>query len=248
MRLERRIREGAERNAAVFEPNVEGSLSTVVRQARRRRRVRLTLSSLVTISLVATAIVIRAGDTGRARQFSGPNDGRRSRRRSRRGPPAKVAVTPATFAKTHLARAGRGPRERSGGHVEHRHRRRRPDAAARTRGVRRSTGSWPLDHVPTSSAPPRSGTVCVPVSVPGCTAGRASRATSSWIWFVTTAMPGSGSSRPVRGCSPDLPVNPGRPSTLYPIRERHPALSAERHRGAKDRPERRSACGIASSS
>ena len=61
MRLERRIREGAERNAAVLEPNVEGSLSTVVRQARRRRRLRLTLSSLVTISLVATAIVFGPG-------------------------------------------------------------------------------------------------------------------------------------------------------------------------------------------
>ena len=75
MRLERRIREGAERNAAFLEPNVERSFSTVVRDARRRRRVRLTLSSLVTMSLIATATVLGPGILDGMRNHPHASDG-----------------------------------------------------------------------------------------------------------------------------------------------------------------------------
>ena len=89
MRLERRIREGAERNAAVLEPNVEGSFSTVVREARRRRRVRLTFSSLVTMSLIAAAIVVGPGILDGMRAIR-TQRWRLSRRRSRPRPQVKA--------------------------------------------------------------------------------------------------------------------------------------------------------------
>ncbi len=99
MRLERRIREGAERNAAVLEPNVEGSFSTVVRQARRRRRVRLTLSSLVTISLVATAIVVGPGILDGLRNPRTPAVATQPTQVATQTP-VQVAVTPVAFSKT----------------------------------------------------------------------------------------------------------------------------------------------------
>ena len=40
MHLEQRIREGAERNTAVLQPEVERSLAAVVHEAERRRRIR----------------------------------------------------------------------------------------------------------------------------------------------------------------------------------------------------------------
>jgi len=95
MRLERRIREGAERNAAVLEPNVERSFSTVVLQTRRRRRVRLTLSSLVTISLVATAIVVGPGILDGLRNPRTPAVATQPPQL-----PVQVAVTPVAFSKT----------------------------------------------------------------------------------------------------------------------------------------------------
>ena len=95
MRLERRIREGAERNAAVLEPNVERSFSTVVLQTRRRRRVRLTLSSLVTISLVATAIVVGPGILDGLRNPRTPAIAAQPPQT-----PVQVAVTPVVFSKT----------------------------------------------------------------------------------------------------------------------------------------------------
>lgn len=99
MRLERRIREGAERNAAFLQPNVEGSFSAVVRSARRRRRVRLTLSSFVTMSLIATATAFGPGILDGMRDIrtaamvtQPPQVATRS--------PTEVAVTPVTFVKT----------------------------------------------------------------------------------------------------------------------------------------------------
>ena len=145
MRLERRIREGAERNAAVLEPNVEGSFSTVVREARRRRRVRLTLSSLVTMSLIAAAIVVGPGILdGLA---SNPDPAMATQ-------PTQVATPDPSSGRRHagdvrqdhLARTRRGPRERAGGYVEHRHR--RPTAGcgcSPPRGSPVPRGSWPLD-------------------------------------------------------------------------------------------------------
>ena len=99
MRLERRIREGAERNAAVLEPNVEESLSTVVRQARRRRRVRLTLSSLVTMSLIATAIVFGPGILDGLRTIRNPAIATQPTPLATMTP-GEIAFTPVTFAKT----------------------------------------------------------------------------------------------------------------------------------------------------
>lgn len=95
MRLERRIREGAERNAAVLEPNVERSFSNVVRQARRRRRIRLTLSSLVTISLVATVIVVGPGILDVLRNPRTPAVATQPTQT-----PVQAAVTPVAFSKT----------------------------------------------------------------------------------------------------------------------------------------------------
>jgi len=57
MRVERRIREGTERNAAVLDPDVERSLERVVRRTRRRVLVHRMLTAAVTIPTVMLAVV-----------------------------------------------------------------------------------------------------------------------------------------------------------------------------------------------
>jgi hypothetical protein len=99
MRLERRIREGTQRNAGVVEPDVDGSLSTVVREVRRRRWIHRTSSTVVAIALVAAAIVLGPGVLDAVR---GP------RLSAVASLPTQVATTspagtsgvPATFART----------------------------------------------------------------------------------------------------------------------------------------------------
>jgi len=98
MRLERRIREGAELNASILEPNVDASFLTVVRQARRRRRLRLTLSSFVTVSLIATAIVYGPGILDGLRTIRTPEMATQPTQVAAQTP-GEIAFTPATFAK-----------------------------------------------------------------------------------------------------------------------------------------------------
>lgn len=57
MPVERRIREGAHRNAGVLDPDVDRALETVVRRARRRSAVRRSLTAAVTVPAIVTAIV-----------------------------------------------------------------------------------------------------------------------------------------------------------------------------------------------
>jgi hypothetical protein len=99
MPLERRIREGADRNAAILQPNVEGSFSTVVREARRRRRLRLILSSLVTISFVATAIVFGPGILEGLRTIRTPAIATQPKQIETQTP-GEGSFTPMTFDKT----------------------------------------------------------------------------------------------------------------------------------------------------
>ena len=58
MRLERRIREGAERNTAVLQPDVERSLAAVVHEARRRRRIRRGFFAAIVLPAVVAGVVL----------------------------------------------------------------------------------------------------------------------------------------------------------------------------------------------
>ena len=87
--------EGAERNAAVLELNVERSSPTSSVEARRRRRIRLTLSSLVPISLVATVIVVGPEILDVLRNPRTPAVATQPTQT-----PVQVAVTPVAFSKT----------------------------------------------------------------------------------------------------------------------------------------------------
>jgi len=99
MRLERRIREGAERNAGVLEPDVDGSLSAVVRQVRRRRRIRRTLSTAIAIPVVASAIVLGPGFLDAVRGSRVPAIGSQPTQIATPSP-ASTAGAPVTFGKT----------------------------------------------------------------------------------------------------------------------------------------------------
>jgi hypothetical protein len=57
MPVERRIREGTERNAAVLDPDVERFLGSVVRRSRRRVVVRRALAAAITVPALIVAIV-----------------------------------------------------------------------------------------------------------------------------------------------------------------------------------------------
>jgi len=69
--VERRIREGTQRNAAVLDPDVDRALGVVVRRARRRVLVRRSLTAAVSVPAVVIAIVLgpRLLDVG---ERSGP--------------------------------------------------------------------------------------------------------------------------------------------------------------------------------
>jgi hypothetical protein len=58
MPIERRIREGAERNAGVLDPDVDGFLDSVVRRTRRRQVVRRSLTVVASIAAVVLAVVV----------------------------------------------------------------------------------------------------------------------------------------------------------------------------------------------
>lgn len=57
MPVERRIREGMQRNADVLHPDVDRALASVVRRTRRRSLVRRSLTAAVTVPAVVIAIV-----------------------------------------------------------------------------------------------------------------------------------------------------------------------------------------------
>ena len=99
MPLERRIREGAERNAGVLEPDVDGSFSTVVREVRRRRRIRRTLSTVVAITVVAAVIVVAPGALDAVRGSRVPAVGSEPTQITTPSP-AQIPGTPATFTRT----------------------------------------------------------------------------------------------------------------------------------------------------
>ena len=94
MPIERRIREGAERNAGILDPDVDRFLDAVVHKARRRQVVRRSLTGVAAAAAVALAV------------FVGPSvlDGHpgRERERARRQPHAE-----------------RGPQRAAGGRVPH---------------------------------------------------------------------------------------------------------------------------------
>ena len=99
MRLERRIREGTERNAGVLEPDIERSFSTVVREVRRRRRVRWALSTVVAVTVVAAAIVLAPGVLDILRVPRTPATGTVATQTTSLSP-AGASGPPATFART----------------------------------------------------------------------------------------------------------------------------------------------------
>ena len=98
MRLERRIREGTERNAGVLESDVEGSFSTVVREARRRRRIRWAFSTVVAVTVVSAAIVLAPGVLDALRVPRTPAIGTVPTQTTSPSP-AQDSGTPATFAR-----------------------------------------------------------------------------------------------------------------------------------------------------
>ena len=59
MPIERRIRQGAERNAGVLDPDVDRFLDSVVHKTRRRQVVRRSLSAAA--SLAAVVLVVALG-------------------------------------------------------------------------------------------------------------------------------------------------------------------------------------------
>lgn len=58
MPVERRLREGTERNAAVIDPDVETALVSVLRRGRRRALVRRSISLAVAVPAVVGALVL----------------------------------------------------------------------------------------------------------------------------------------------------------------------------------------------
>ena len=99
MRLERRIREGTDRNAGSVDPDVEGSLSTVVRTVKHRRRIHRTLTTVVAIAAVAAAIVLGPGALEAVRGPRLPAVGSRPTGITTPSP-AGTSGLPETFTKT----------------------------------------------------------------------------------------------------------------------------------------------------
>ena len=99
MRLERRIREGTDRNAASVDPDVEGALSTVVRTVRRRRRIHRTFTTAVAIAAVAVAIVLGPGALDAVRGPRLPAVGSQPTEITTSSP-VGTSVVPETFSKT----------------------------------------------------------------------------------------------------------------------------------------------------
>ena len=58
MPIERRIRQGAERNASVLDPDVDRFLDSVVHRTRRRQVVRRSLSAAACVAAVVLAVAI----------------------------------------------------------------------------------------------------------------------------------------------------------------------------------------------
>jgi hypothetical protein len=58
MPVERRIREGAERNAEVIDPDVDRVLDAVIRRTRRRMVVRRSLATVVAVPTVVLALIL----------------------------------------------------------------------------------------------------------------------------------------------------------------------------------------------
>lgn len=58
MPIERRIREGAERNAGVLDPDVDRFLGSVVHRTRRRQVIRRSLTAAASVATVVLAIVL----------------------------------------------------------------------------------------------------------------------------------------------------------------------------------------------
>jgi hypothetical protein len=58
MPIERRIREGAERNAGVLDPDVDRFLDSVVQRTRRRQMTRRTLTAAASVAAVVAAVVL----------------------------------------------------------------------------------------------------------------------------------------------------------------------------------------------
>jgi hypothetical protein len=70
MPIERRIREGAERNAGVLDPDVNAFLDSVVRKTRRRHVIHRSLTAAASVAVVVVAVILgpsvldRIGDSG----------------------------------------------------------------------------------------------------------------------------------------------------------------------------------------
>jgi len=58
MPIERRIRQGTERNAGVLDPNVDSFLDSVVRKTRHRQVIRRTLTAAASVAAVVVAVVL----------------------------------------------------------------------------------------------------------------------------------------------------------------------------------------------
>lgn len=58
MPVERRIREGAERNAGVLDPDVDRFLESVVHRTRRRQAIRRSLTAAASVAAVVAAVVV----------------------------------------------------------------------------------------------------------------------------------------------------------------------------------------------
>jgi hypothetical protein len=58
MPIERRIREGAERNAGVLDPDVDRFLDSVVHKTRRRKAIHRSLTATATVALVVVTVIL----------------------------------------------------------------------------------------------------------------------------------------------------------------------------------------------
>ena len=58
MPIERRIREGAERNAGVLDPDVDRFLDSVVHKTRRRQVIHRSLTAAASVAAVVVAVVL----------------------------------------------------------------------------------------------------------------------------------------------------------------------------------------------